>query len=110
MLDRVGEPGEEELTELLKGFARLQVEEEKDSRIRHPLTSYGKEVLKESMREALVALEPMTPSDFGRCRADSQRCPKEERELAPACRWLWMRSTVRADQKARLPRVPDFVA
>ena len=64
VLDRVGEPGEEELTELLKGFARLQVEEEKDSRIRHPLTSYGKEVLKESMREALVALEPMTPSDF----------------------------------------------
>ena len=36
VLDRIGAPGEEELTELLKGFARLQVEEEKDSRIRHP--------------------------------------------------------------------------
>ena len=83
VLDRVGEPGEEELTELLKGFARLQVEEEKDSRIRHPLTSYGKEVLKESMREALVALEPMTPSDFrALSRSIRSDVQKEERELA----------------------------
>ena len=43
---------------MLKGFARLQVEEEKDSRIRHPLTTYGREVLKEGMRSALEALTP----------------------------------------------------
>ena len=64
LLDRIGGEGEEELTELLKGFARLQVEEEKDSRIRHPLGVYGKEVLKESMRDALEALGDMTPEDF----------------------------------------------
>ena len=49
VLDRVGEPGHEEFTAMLKGFARLQVEEEKDSRIRHPLTTYGKEVLKDCL-------------------------------------------------------------
>ena len=82
VLDRIGGEGEEELTELLKGFARLQVEEEKDSRIRHPLTTYGKEVLKESMRNTLEALGDMSPEDF---RALSQRIRKdvkaEEREL-----------------------------
>ena len=82
VLDRIGGEGEEELTELLKGFARLQVEEEKDSRIRHPLNTYGKEVLKESMRNTLEALGNMSPEDF---RAISQRIRKnvkaEEREL-----------------------------
>ena len=73
LLDRIGVPGEEKLTELLKGFARLQVEEEKDSRIRHPLTSYGKEVLKEGMCEALQAktssnqrISAHCPATFGK--------------------------------------------
>ena len=83
LLDRIGAPGEEKLTELLKGFARLQVEEEKDSRIRHPLTSYGKEVLKEGMREALQALDELKPEDFSALSRDIRKDVKrEERELA----------------------------
>ena len=82
VLDRIGAPGEEELTELLKGFARLQVEEEKDSRIRHPLTTYGKEVLKESMRNTLEALGDMTPEDFRELSEQIRKDVKvEEREL-----------------------------
>ena len=76
-------PGEEKLTELLKGFARFQVEEEKDSRIRHPLTSYGKEVLKEGMREALQALDELKPEDFSALSRDIRKDVKrEERELS----------------------------
>ena len=83
LLDRIGADGEEELTELLKGFARLQVEEEKDSRIRHPLTTYGKEVLKEGMRNALEALGDMVPADFrALSRTIRSEVKKEERELA----------------------------
>ena len=83
LLDRIGAPGEEKLTELLKGFARLQVEEEKDSRIRYPLTSYGKEVLKEGMREALQALDELKPEDFSALSRDIRKDVKrEERELA----------------------------
>lgn len=83
LLDRIGADGEEELTELLKGFARLQVEEEKDSRIRHPLTTYGKEVLKEDTRHALEALEGMGPADFrALSRAIRSDVKKEEKELA----------------------------
>ena len=61
VLDRVGAPGQEEFTEMLKGFARLQVEEEKDSRIRHPLTTYGREVLKEGMLSLIHISEPTRP-------------------------------------------------
>ena len=83
LLDRVGTPGEEALTALLKGFARLQVEEEKDSRIRHPLTTYGKEVLKEGMRNALEALGDMTPADFSTLsKAIRAEVKREEKELA----------------------------
>lgn len=83
LLDRIGAEGEEELTELLKGFARLQVEEEKDSRIRHPLTTYGKEVLKEGVRSALEALGDMVPADFrALSRTIRSEVKKEERELA----------------------------
>jgi len=64
LLDRVGLESEQELTDLLKGYARLQVEEDKDSRIRHPLTTHGKELLKEGMRDAMSALSGMTPKDF----------------------------------------------
>ena len=83
LLDRIGADGEEELTEMLKGFARLQVEEEKDSRIRQPLLSYGREVLKEGMRGAMTALESLGPSDFA-ALSDAIRVEvkKEERELA----------------------------
>ena len=70
VLDRVGAPGQEEFTEMLKGFARLQVEEEKDSRIRHPLTTYGREVLKEGMRSALEALSDFKASDFRKMSKD----------------------------------------
>ena len=83
VLDRIGVDGEDELTELLKGFARLQVEEEKDSRIRHPLTTYGKEVLKEGMRHALEALGDMGPSEFrALSRTIRAEVKKEEKELA----------------------------
>ena len=70
VLDRVGAPGQEEFTEMLKGFARLQVEEEKDSRIRHPLTTYGREVLKEGMRSALEALGDLKAADFRKMSKD----------------------------------------
>jgi ATP-dependent exoDNAse (exonuclease V) beta subunit len=86
VLDRVGEPGHEEFTAMLKGFARLQVEEEKDSRIRHPLTTYGKEVLKEGMRDALGALQDLKPEDFremsAQLRKDVRREEKTLRALA----------------------------
>ena len=64
MLDRVGDPKHKAFTQMLRGFARLQVEEEKDSRIRHPLLGHGKEVLKEGMREILEAMRDLTPEDF----------------------------------------------
>lgn len=70
VLDRVGAPGQEEFTEMLKGFARLQVEEEKDSRIRHPLTTYGREVLKEGMRTSLEALGDLKAADFRKMSKD----------------------------------------
>jgi len=83
LLDRIGDPAHVELTELLKGFARLQVEEEKDSRIRHPLTTYGKEVLKEGMRGALTALDPLEPADFrAMSRTLRSEVKREEKELA----------------------------
>ena len=83
LLDRIGAPGEEALTSLLKGFARLQVEEEKDSRIRHPLTTYGKEVLKEGMRHALEALGDMKPADFSTLsKTIRAEVKKEEKELS----------------------------
>ncbi len=83
LLDRIGSPGEEALTAMLKGFARLQVEEEKDSRIRHPLVTFGKEVQKESMRNALEALADMKPEDFSAMsKSIRSEVKKEEKELA----------------------------
>ena len=113
VLDRIGAPGEEELTELLKGFARLQVEEEKDSRIRHPLTTYGKEVLKESMRNTLEALGDMTPEDFRELSEQIRKDVKvEERELKARVKvamaevknkgWSKRRRAVRCDQWRRI--------
>lgn len=64
VLDRVGEPGNEAFTDLLRGFARMQVEEDRDSRIRKPLMDYGSEVLKEGMRNALEAVSALTAEDF----------------------------------------------
>ena len=112
LLDRVGTPGEEALTALLKGFARLQVEEEKDSRIRHPLTTYGKEVLKEGMRNALEALGDMTPADFQHLvKGDSRRGQAGgEGACGQGGQGLGSRASRRSDQKRRVPRLLDFMA
>ena len=58
LLSRVGRPGEEALTRLLKGFVRQQVDEERNTNFRTQLTSFGKQVTKESMQKALDALDP----------------------------------------------------
>ncbi len=80
MLDRIGDPQHKAFTQMLQGFARLQVEEEKDSRIRHPLLNHGKEVLKEGMRDVLEAMRDLTPDDFMRAskaiRADVAKAEK----------------------------------
>ena len=58
MLNRVGKPGEEELTKLLEGFVRQQVEDERNALLKRQLIEFGKHVTKESMQEALMALDP----------------------------------------------------
>ena len=58
LLSRVGRPGEEALTRLLKGFVRQQVDEERNTNFRTQLTSFGKQVTKENMQNALDALDP----------------------------------------------------
>ena len=85
MLDRVGDPKHKAFTQMLRGFARLQVEEEKDSRIRHPLLGHGKEVLKEGMREILEAMRDLTPEDF---MAASKAIRAEVN------RWLWLSASL----------------
>ena len=86
LLSRVGRPGEESLTSLLEGFVRQQVAEERNANIRTQLTSFGKQVTKESMQKALDALDPevWNPDaleEFQKAQYDSQ---KERRKVPVA--------------------------
>ncbi|MEY3010876.1 MAG: hypothetical protein RLZZ314_1518 [Bacteroidota bacterium] len=112
VLDRVGEPGNEAFTELLRGFARLRVEEEKDSRIRKPLMSYGTEVLKEGMRAALEAVSDLTPEDFRRLSSSLRQEVKAKekilRDLAQRAQEAFQREGVERTDVSRGSMV-DFV-
>lgn len=70
LLDRAGRPGEEELTALLEGFARMQAEEERDTRLRVQLEKFGRLVSREHLQEALAAFAPgeWGPARFARVR------------------------------------------
>jgi len=64
LLDKVGIKGNESLSNLLEGFANQQVEEDKDARVRNPLKELGKAVVKENMRDVIVAFEEISPEHF----------------------------------------------
>jgi len=57
LLDRAGLPGQEDLTGLLEGFARMQAEEEKDIRLRPQLEKFGKLVWREHLQETLAGFQ-----------------------------------------------------
>lgn len=66
VLNRVGQAGEEQLTKLLEGFVRQQVEDERNAQLKRQLIDFGKHVTKEAMQEALLALDPVkwTPKEL----------------------------------------------
>ncbi|MGA1373414.1 MAG: UvrD-helicase domain-containing protein [Flavobacteriales bacterium] len=65
LLDRAGMPGQEDLTGLLEGFAKMQAEEEKDIRLRPQLEKFGRLVWREHLQETLAGFEG---SDWGPAR------------------------------------------
>ena len=75
LLDRAGRPDEEELTALLEGFARMQAEEERDTRLRPQLEKFGRLVYREHLQETLAAFTPgeWGPARFARVRDDLRK-------------------------------------
>lgn len=114
LLSRVGKPGEEALTRMLEGFVRQQVEEEKNANIRAQLLSFGKQVTKENMQEALRALDPevWTPDALERFREEQgvklkakRKVPKEK--AAAALKTI--QSLGLADSDFSYKAVPDWL-
>ena len=64
LLERVGVKGNEAITELLEGFANLQIEEDKDYRVRRPLNELGIAAVKETMRDVVNSFEDLSPEKF----------------------------------------------
>ncbi|MFZ8836763.1 MAG: UvrD-helicase domain-containing protein [Flavobacteriales bacterium] len=94
LLSRVGKPGEEPITQLLEGFVRQQVEEESNVNFRAQLVAFGKQVTKESMQEALDALDPTvwTPDAIETFRkqqyiqlTNRRKVPREKAQAALQC-------------------------
>ena len=64
LLEKVGGKGNEAITDLLEGFANLQIEEDKDYRVRKPLNELGVAAVKENMSDVLAAFEDISPEKF----------------------------------------------
>ena len=64
LLERVGVKGNEAITELLEGFANLQIEEDKDYRVRRPLNELGIAAVKETMRKVVDSFKDISPEKF----------------------------------------------
>lgn len=83
LLSRVGRPEEKALTAMLEGFVRQQVEDEKNAIIRNQLQSFSKQVTKENMQAALLALDPMewTPEALERFRKTQREVLQKRRTV-----------------------------
>ena len=64
LLERVGVKGNEAISELLEGFANLQIEEDKDYRVRRPLNELGTAAVKENMRDVVESFKDLSPEKF----------------------------------------------
>ncbi len=64
LLERVGVKGNEAITGLLEGFANLQIEEDKDYRVRRPLNELGIAAVKENMRKVVDSFKDISPEKF----------------------------------------------
>ena len=64
LLERVGVKGDEAITGLLEGFANLQIEEDKDYRVRRPLNELGIAAVKENMRKVVDSFKDISPEKF----------------------------------------------
>jgi ATP-dependent exoDNAse (exonuclease V) beta subunit len=64
LLERVGVKGNEAITNFLEGFANLQIEEDKDYRLRKPLNELGIAAVKEKMRGVVDSFKDLSPEKF----------------------------------------------
>ncbi|PCJ81785.1 MAG: hypothetical protein COA49_04590 [Bacteroidetes bacterium] len=64
LLNKVGEDGNKAITDLLEGFSKSQIEEDKDARVRQPLNDLGKSVVNENMRDVVNSLAEIPLEKF----------------------------------------------
>jgi len=64
LLDKIGTPGNKDLTALLKSFALNKVDDDQDSSVRSPLTKLGETLMQEKMKGVIDVLSEIDPSEF----------------------------------------------
>ncbi len=64
LLDKIGTPGNKDLTALLKSFALSKVDDDQDSSVRSPLTKLGVTLMQEKMKGVIDVLSEIDPSEF----------------------------------------------
>ncbi|MBM55549.1 MAG: hypothetical protein CMB32_03220 [Euryarchaeota archaeon] len=64
LLEKLGEPGNKDLTNLLQSFALSKVDDDQDSGVRNPLTKLGRTLLQEKMKGVIEVLSKISPVEF----------------------------------------------
>ena len=80
LLDKLGTPGNSELTALLKSFALNKVDDDQDSSVRRPLTQLGKTLIQENMRDVIDVLSDIDPAQFKKISDDLRRAIKKSED------------------------------
>lgn len=66
LLEKLGSPGNNDLTSLLKSFALNRVDDDQDAGVRRPLTQLGRTLMQEKMSGVIELLSDINPTDFKR--------------------------------------------
>lgn len=66
LLEKLGSPGNKDLTSLLKSFALNRVDDDQDAGVRRPLTQLGRTLMQEKMSGVIELLSDINPTDFKR--------------------------------------------
>ena len=66
LLEKLGSPGNKDLTSLLKSFALNKVDDDQDAGVRRPLTQLGRTLMQEKMSNVIKLLSNINPKDFKR--------------------------------------------
>lgn len=64
LLEKLGEPGNKDLTALLQSFALSKVDDDQDSGVRRPLTKLGRTLMQEKMKGVIETLSKISPKEF----------------------------------------------